>query len=69
MTAPSPSDVLHFRENQRLTQATLAELLGTSVRTVQSWEAGARTPPVYLARALRDLERELSMRRAQGDRI
>lgn len=69
MTPPTPSEVLHWRKNQNLTQQQMADLLGVSVRAIQSWETpmnqtAHRDPPPYLHRALRDLERELSIRRS-----
>ena len=34
------------RANAGLTQAQVAELIGVTVQTVKSWEAGRREPPV-----------------------
>ena len=40
----SPQDVQATREALSVSQAVLAQLLGTSVQTVQSWEQGVREP-------------------------
>ncbi len=40
---PSP-DVKAIREHLQLTQAQFAALMGISVRTLQNWEQGRRTP-------------------------
>ncbi len=37
-------DVARTRERTGLSQARFAELLGVSVRTLQDWEQGRRTP-------------------------
>ncbi len=37
-------DVRHIRERYRLSQTEFAALLGISVKTVQNWEQGRRTP-------------------------
>lgn len=37
-------DVAGVREKTGLSQARFAELLGVSVRTLQDWEQGRRTP-------------------------
>lgn len=55
----NPDDLLAFRRRLGLTQAQAGEKIGATRRTWQDWETGRRTPPGYLARALRDLEREL----------
>jgi transcriptional regulator with XRE-family HTH domain len=60
------SYVRRFRERHGLTQVRLAELLSSGQHppigetTIQRWEAGERTPPPYLKRALRDVARELA---------
>ncbi len=41
ITVPSVSNI---RERTGLSQARFAELLGVSVRTLQEWEQGRRTP-------------------------
>lgn len=58
----TPDEIRVFRARLGLTQARLAELLPTPRRTVEDWESprGKGRPPAYLARALRDLERELA---------
>lgn len=42
LKAPSPSK--NIREKLRLSQAAFAGLMGVSVRTIQDWEQGRRTP-------------------------
>ena len=37
-------DVKHIRERYQLSQSEFATLLGISVRTLQNWEQGRRTP-------------------------
>jgi len=37
-------DVKHIRERYRLSQSEFATLLGISVKTLQNWEQGRRTP-------------------------
>lgn len=49
-----------LRHRHGLSQRQVSEMLGVGLRTLQRWESGAQTPPAYLARALRDLSRELS---------
>lgn len=53
-----------WRESLGLTIPAVAELLPCGFRTWGHWEGGTRTPPAFLPRALRDLERELAMGRA-----
>ena len=38
------NDLKKIRTDSGLTQAAFAEILGVSVRTVQDWEQGRRTP-------------------------
>jgi DNA-binding XRE family transcriptional regulator len=40
-------DWRYVRRDLHLTQARLADRLDVSVRTVQGWEAGNHTPPLY----------------------
>ena len=37
-------DVKHIRERYQLSQSEFATLLGISVKTLQNWEQGRRTP-------------------------
>ncbi|MFQ5434584.1 MAG: NadS family protein [Anaerolineae bacterium] len=37
-------DVKHIRERYRLSQSEFAALLGISVKTLQNWEQGRRSP-------------------------
>ena len=39
-----PSDVKNIREKMGLSQSAFAGLLGVSVRTLQEWEQGRRSP-------------------------
>lgn len=60
----SPEELKDWREAHGLTIAGVAERLPCGERTWAHWEGGTRTPPDFLPRALRDLERELAMERA-----
>ncbi|MBN1875081.1 MAG: helix-turn-helix domain-containing protein [Anaerolineae bacterium] len=37
-------DVKHIREHYQLSQSEFATLLGVSIKTLQNWEQGRRTP-------------------------
>jgi len=39
-----PLAVKHIRESYKLSQGQFASLLGISIRTLQNWEQGRRTP-------------------------
>jgi DNA-binding transcriptional regulator YiaG len=52
--------VREFRQRHGLSASAFGRLLPADRVSVYRWESGARTPPPYLIRALRDLERELS---------
>lgn len=39
-----PERIRQLREQVRLSQAVFASVLGTSISTVQKWEAGAKRP-------------------------
>lgn len=59
----TPDDLRAFRKRLGLSQARFAAMLPAPVRTVVNWESKGdnhRNPPEYLARALRDVERELA---------
>ena len=43
-TVDLPSDVIAIRSKIGLSQSAFAGLLGVSVRTLQEWEQGRRTP-------------------------
>jgi len=43
-TLTEPSNPKIIREKLSISQATFAALMGVSVRTVQDWEQGRRTP-------------------------
>lgn len=57
----TPGSIREFRARLGLSRAELARRLPVAYRTLEDWEAGRAAPPDYLARALRDLERELSI--------
>jgi len=40
----SPLDIREIRQNYKLTQVEFAQLLNVSLRTLQNWEQGRRTP-------------------------
>ena len=56
----TPDAIKEFRARLGLSRAELARRLPVAYRTLEDWEAGKASPPDYLERALRDLERELS---------
>ena len=54
--AENPAAYLReWRELHGFTHSALAAALPCSVRAIEDWEAGRRTPPDYLPRALRDI--------------
>ena len=57
-----PADLVAWRESYGLSQAKAAKLLPVATRTWERWEYGQRSPPPFLFRALRDIERELAVR-------
>ena len=42
--AVQPEDILQARIRYKITQYELAQILGVSVRTLESWERGKRKP-------------------------
>lgn len=42
-----------------LTQKAFARLLGVPLRTLESWKAGVRTPPVYVQKAVLKSAKEI----------
>lgn len=48
-----------YRKKYSLTQKSLANRLQISFRLVENWEGDINTPPPFLRRALRDLQREI----------
>jgi len=40
--------VKELREQSRMTQAEFSKFLNIPIRTIQEWEQGRRTPPVYV---------------------
>lgn len=51
-------EIKKFRDEHNMSQSRLAELLGTSVRAVQSWEQGVRNISQSSARLLRVYSKE-----------
>lgn len=41
------------RKNQGMTQEQLADFLEIPKRTIEQWETGKRTPPLYVAKLIR----------------
>lgn len=64
MTMP-PSEIERWRLEMGLSVAEAARRLPCSDRTWRYWETGERTPPEFLDRALRDMERELAIERGR----
>jgi len=56
----TPDDIKSFRATLGLSRAELARRLPIPYRTLEDWEAGKRTAPKYLRRALNDIARELA---------
>jgi len=52
----SPQDVRRSRKKLGISQAIFAQLMGVSVKTVQSWEQGGRPVPGPARRLLDDIE-------------
>lgn len=57
----TPEEVKAWREARGLTIEQVATRLPCGARTWAHWEAGTRTPPSFLRRALRDLDTELAL--------
>jgi putative transcriptional regulator len=53
----TPQGVQEIRRILGVSQAVLAQLLGTSVRTVQAWERGANKPSEMACRWLDEIKR------------
>ena len=49
-----------FRKKHNLTVDELARLLPAKTQLVADWENGKQQPPLFLKRALRELDQELS---------
>ena len=54
----SPPDVKAIREKTGLTQTRFAIIMGVSVRTLQNWEQGHRTPQGPAVSLLRIVEKD-----------
>ncbi len=50
-----PQDVKHFRTSLNASQSLLAKFLGVSVKTLRSWEQGARPVPTIACRYMDDI--------------
>lgn len=55
-----PTYIRRFLAKHGMSQAELGRRLRVSRRNIDNWLAGISTPPEYLKRALRDVERELT---------
>jgi len=64
----TPLDVKAIREKTGLSQARFAILMGVSVRTLQNWEQGHRTPqgPAVSLLKIVDKEPEVALRAING---
>ena len=64
----TPLDVKAIREKTGLSQARFAILMGVSVRTLQNWEQGHRTPqgPAISLLKIVDKEPEVALRAING---
>lgn len=52
------SKIKEARLNANLTQENMAKKLDIPIRTIQDWEAGRRTPPIYVEKLIiAELER------------
>ena len=45
--------VKELREQSRMTQAEFSKYLNIPIRTIQEWEQGRRTPPVYVVELIK----------------
>ena len=54
----TPTQIREARRVLGLSQARFAQALPVAKRTLEDWERGIAKPPPYLARAIRDLQRE-----------
>lgn len=46
-------DIKSLREQTRMTQREFSEYFDIPVRTIENWEGGKRTPPVYVAELIK----------------
>lgn len=69
----TPADLKERREYLRLTQKQVAELAGTTLRTVQYWEAGTKkmhpATAELLSMKLDDLKKKFDKRRARKNEV
>lgn len=56
--APKPSHIVSLRNRFNMSQAVFAAALNVSIKTVQAWEQGARTPSHASLRLLQIFEDE-----------
>lgn len=60
LSAPTPAEVKAFRQAiGGVSQAQLADLVGSSKRAVESWESGDRDPPAMLRLAFAAIDASL----------
>lgn len=57
-TALNPERIKRLREKLRISQSSLAKIIGTSKRNVENWEQGSREPNEENERRLLALEKE-----------
>lgn len=57
------SDIKDLRERYQLTRAQFSDMFGIPLRTVQSWELGERSCPVWVFGMLEEL---LEVKRRSG---
>jgi DNA-binding transcriptional regulator YiaG len=64
LSAPGPTEIRVLRQSLGLSQAKLAERIGSSTRAVEEWEAGRRAAPAMLRLALAAIKADLEPARA-----
>ena len=69
----SPAEIKGLREQLKVSQGVLAMILGAPLRTVQSWEQGARIPSPIANRFMDEIQRSPDfwisrLREALGER-
>jgi putative transcriptional regulator len=57
----TPAQIKRLRTSLGKTQAVFAQLLGVSLKTVESWEAGTKKPNGSVLRLFQVLERDLEL--------